>query len=123
MIYQRGDRESFIELIILYLKYRNSYNFGLQPYKFWKNMIKYITGITHPRQLRSLFNSLIIRNFIHQTRNKSNSIRYIYNPKYLDMSYHDSIERTIDFNCRNNTVINNPERFLDLFVMNSKIIN
>ena len=97
MIYQRRDRESFINLSILYLKYRNSYNFGLQPYKFWKNMIKYITGVNHPRQLRSLFSSLIIRNYIQVKKNKKNSMKYLFNPNKLDMSLHNKVEKTVDF--------------------------
>ena len=43
-----------------------------------KNMIKYITGITNARHLRSLFNTLIVREFLQVTKIKKNSIRYIF---------------------------------------------
>ena len=88
MIGTKIDREGYVKIIIMYLKYRNSYLFGIQPYKFWKNMIRYITGIDNPRHIRSLFNTLIVREYLHVEKIKKNSIRYIFNPTKKDMDYH-----------------------------------
>ena len=44
-----------IELVTLYLRYRNSFNYGFQKFIVWRNMIKFITGINEPKLIRKLF--------------------------------------------------------------------
>ena len=60
-----------VDLSMLYLSFRNSFNFGLQRFGIWKNMIRYITGINEAKILRVIFYKLLDDNvFVKYKRGK-----------------------------------------------------
>ena len=73
------NRQENIKLIICYLKYKNSFNFGFQDYKFWKLHLMYITGINNQFEIRSFFYSLLYKN-IFTKKKIFNKICYLFNP-------------------------------------------
>ena len=68
-----------VEIVKLYLTYKNSFNYGYQKYIVWRNMIKYITGINDPKIIRKIFYHLLNKNQFYKHK-KIRSIYYIFNP-------------------------------------------
>jgi len=68
-----------VEIVELYLKFKNAFNYGNQKYSTWKNMIKHITGIHENKIIRKIFYHLLNKNKF-QKQTKVNSIFYIFNP-------------------------------------------
>ena len=60
-----------VKLIILYLKYRNSYNAGFQKYQYFKSLMRYITDINDNTFIRRLFDEMMLI---------IGSVRYRFNP-------------------------------------------
>ena len=76
-------KSKYIELVILYFKYKNLFDIGYQPYKIFKNKIKYITGINNNRSyVRNIFEILLTRN-IFRVKFIGKSRTYIFNPYNL----------------------------------------
>mgnify|MGYP003676730649 CR=1 FL=1 len=71
--------EELITITIVYLQYRNSFNFGNQKFIIWKNIISYITGITDLKILRIIFYKLINKKIFKKNK-IGKSTYYIYNP-------------------------------------------
>lgn len=71
--------EELISITLVYLQYRNSFNFGKQKFIVWKNIISYITGISDLKILRIIFYKLINKK-IFQKIKVSKSTFYLYNP-------------------------------------------
>ena len=71
--------EELITITLVYLQYRNSFNFGKQKFIIWKNIISYITGITDLKILRIIFYKLINKKIFKKIK-VSKSTYYIYNP-------------------------------------------
>ena len=44
-----------VEIVTLYLRYRNSFNYGHQKFNVWRNLIRFITGISDPKIIRKIF--------------------------------------------------------------------
>ena len=81
----RNGRKDYMKLILLYFQYRNSFNFGFQRYGFFKNLIKYITGISNLCYIRSLFDE-IKKNGYMEKGIIQESVYYRYNPyKKIDV--------------------------------------
>tara|TARA_R100000388_G_scaffold92549_1_gene75729 strand:- start:686 stop:985 length:300 start_codon:yes stop_codon:yes gene_type:complete len=72
-------KEEYLELTILYLMYRNAYNFGFQRYSFFRNLIKYITKLDSQNSIRNLFSSLL-EDEVFQKKIICNKIYYRFNP-------------------------------------------
>jgi len=87
-------RDKHIELILLYLKYRNIHNIGYQQYKIFKNLMLYITGLPDRSYIRNLFEILLARN-IFQLKYIHKSRFYIFNPYNLE---YNLINNKIEFN-------------------------
>ena len=68
-----------VEIVILYLRYRNSFNYGHQKFIVWRNLIKYITGINENKNIRKIFYHLLNKKQFHKYR-KNKSTYYIFNP-------------------------------------------
>ena len=71
--------DELINISIVYLQFRNSFNFGNQKFYIWKNIISYITGITELKILRIIFYKLLNKK-IFQKIKKGKSTFYRYNP-------------------------------------------
>ena len=57
-----------VEIVILYLRYRNSFNYGHQKFIVWRNLIKYITGINENKNIRKIFYHLLNKKQFHKYR-------------------------------------------------------
>ena len=78
---QADKRAEFLNLVIMYLEYRNSFSFKYQPYFFWRNIISYIINTHDPKFIRYLFNKLIKKSYIKILRSKRKyTLTYIWNP-------------------------------------------
>tara|TARA_R110000772_G_scaffold60888_1_gene137296 strand:+ start:1726 stop:1995 length:270 start_codon:yes stop_codon:yes gene_type:complete len=71
--------QELIDISIVYLQFRNSYNFGEQRFIIWKNIISYITGITELNIIRIIFYKLLNKK-IFQKIKRCKSTYYVYNP-------------------------------------------
>lgn len=71
--------QDLIDISIVYLQFRNSFDFGLQKFIIWKNIIGYITGITELKILRIIFYKLLNKK-IFQKFKIGKSTFYTYNP-------------------------------------------
>ena len=71
--------KDLINLSIVYLQFRNSYNFGVQKFYIWKNLISYITGLTELKIIRIIFYKLLNKK-IFQKIKIGRSTYYRYNP-------------------------------------------
>lgn len=82
MIKKPEERQQLIDLVKLYLTYRNSILFGPQGYKFWRKIIVYITGLGDANLIRSVFNTLIQESvFQVEGRGKKYArVKYVFNP-------------------------------------------
>lgn len=87
-------KQKNIELVVLYLKFRNAFNFGFQPYKVFKNMIIYITDIKKTPYVRNIFEILLSRG-VFQLKYIYNSRFYIFNPYNLEYT---DITLKVNFN-------------------------
>lgn len=72
-------KQKYVDLSILYLKYRNSYNNGFQKYQYYKSMIRYITDIEHNVLIRRIFDELLLKDLIEK-KYVHGSVRYRFNP-------------------------------------------
>jgi hypothetical protein len=79
-----------VEIVILYLSYRNSFNYGYQKYIIWRNMIKFITGITDTKIIRKIFYHLLNKNQFYKHK-KIKSIYYIFNPSNKKIKVNDKV--------------------------------
>ena len=84
-------KQKYVDLSILYLKYRNSYNTGFQKYQYYKSLIRYITDIEHNVLIRRLFDELLLTNLMEK-KYIHGSVRYRFNP------YHKTDEIPIILN-------------------------
>lgn len=79
-----------LELVILYLRYRNSFNFGYQKFMIWRNMIRFITGVNDPKIIRKIFYHLLNTNQF--SKNKIGpSTFYIFNPTGRPIIINDKV--------------------------------
>ena len=89
-------KQKNIELVLLYFRYRNVFNYGFQSYRIFKNMIIYITGIHKTSYIRNIFEILLSRGIF--------KLKYIYKSRfYIFNPYNLRIDTTnkqyiIDFN-------------------------
>ena len=72
-------KQKYVDLSILYLKYRNSYNTGFQKYQYYKSMIRYITDIEHNVLIRRIFDELLLKDLMEK-KYVHGSVRYRFNP-------------------------------------------
>tara|TARA_R110000823_G_scaffold15050_3_gene49240 strand:+ start:40 stop:303 length:264 start_codon:yes stop_codon:yes gene_type:complete len=72
-------KQKYVDLSILYLKYRNSYNTGFQKYQYYKSMIRYVTDIEHNVLIRRIFDELLLTNLMEK-KYVHDSVRYRFNP-------------------------------------------
>ena len=68
-----------VKLIILYLKYRNSYNVGFQKYQYFKSLMRYVTDINDNTFIRRLFDELMLSD-VMEKKLIIGSVRYRFNP-------------------------------------------
>ena len=71
--------DELINISIVYLQFRNSFNFGNQKFNVWKNIISYITGITELKILRIIFYKLLNKKMFQKIK-IGKSTYYRYNP-------------------------------------------
>ena len=79
-----------VEIVNLYLKYRNSFNYGHQKFIIWRNLIKFITGISDTKIIRKIFYHLLNKKQFHKYK-KINSTYYIYNPTNKKLIIKDKV--------------------------------
>ena len=72
-------RSNLNNLVIVYFKYRRLQNLEYIEYRIFKNLIKYITGITDPAYLRRVFEDVKKAGLISQIR-IGKSTRYAFTP-------------------------------------------
>ena len=72
-------KQKYVDLSILYLKYRNSYNTGFQKYQYYKSMIRYVTDIEHNVLIRRIFDELLLKDLMEK-KYVHDSVRYRFNP-------------------------------------------
>ena len=72
-------KQKYVDLSILYLKYRNSYNTGFQKYQYYKSMIRYVTDIEHNVLIRRIFDELLLKDLMEKKK-VHGSVRYRFNP-------------------------------------------
>jgi len=72
-------KKNIIQLVTLYLRYRNSYNIGFQKYSYFKNLMKYITKNESNIFLRRIFEHLTTHDIIEK-KIILGSVRYRFNP-------------------------------------------
>jgi len=72
-------RSNLNNLVIVYFKYRRLQNLEYIEYRIFKNLIKYITGITDPAYLRRIFEDIKKAGLVSQIR-IGKSTRYAFCP-------------------------------------------
>ena len=72
-------RSNLNNLVIVYFKYRRLQHLDYIEYRVFKNLIKYITGITDPAYLRRIFEDVKKQRLISQIR-IGKSTRYAFRP-------------------------------------------
>lgn len=72
-------KNNYLELVILYFKYKNVYNFGFQKYAVFRNMIRYVADNNDAIFCRSIFTELQNANLFEKKMNLK-SINYRFNP-------------------------------------------
>jgi len=72
-------QNTYEELVIKYLKYRNAFRFGYVNYGIFKNLIVYITDIKDKIIVRRIFQNLINKNLFDKVKN-SHTCLYRFNP-------------------------------------------
>ena len=60
--------DDYINLSFLYMEYRNAFNNHFQRYSHFKNMIKYVTGISDQKTIRYIFQKLLNKNYFDKTK-------------------------------------------------------
>ena len=78
-IKKKTIKEEYLELVILYLMYRNAYNFKFQRYSFFKNLIRYITKLESQNSIRNLF-AAMLDDEIFQKKEIAGRSYYRFNP-------------------------------------------
>tara|TARA_R110000803_G_scaffold110172_3_gene178557 strand:- start:5441 stop:5710 length:270 start_codon:yes stop_codon:yes gene_type:complete len=81
--------EEILKLCILYFELRNAFNLGYQKYSLFKNMIRYITNIYDPKDIRKIFQKLIDRQFFKKLKRKKKTL-YHFNPYDKPLPIKDS---------------------------------
>lgn len=71
-------KNNYIELVILYFKYRNTYNLGYQRYSVYRNLIRFITDNNDLKFCRTIFSELQKRK-LFQKKIVIKSIYYRFN--------------------------------------------
>tara|TARA_R100000734_G_scaffold18264_1_gene15018 strand:- start:97 stop:372 length:276 start_codon:yes stop_codon:yes gene_type:complete len=71
--------EDYIKLSFLYMEYRNTFNLEYQRYGYFKNMIKYITGIGDQKTIRNIFQKLLNKNIFDKIK-VGKQTKYHFNP-------------------------------------------
>jgi hypothetical protein len=71
--------EDLIKVSFLYMEYRNTFNLEYQRYSHFKQMIKYITGITDQKIIRYIFQRLLNRNYFDKKK-EGKQTKYHFNP-------------------------------------------
>lgn len=72
-------KTEYIELIFLYFKFRNLFDYGFQKYNFYKNLISYVCDLTEYGLIRRLFEDLNKRS-VFTIKYSGNTILYCFNP-------------------------------------------
>ena len=88
-----ADRET-IDLVVNYMKYRNSHRHGYLKYYYFKQIIRYITDEKDGMKVRAIFQRLIDDGIIHRKQlmrgAKKIGLLYLFNPyetEALDFEY------------------------------------
>ena len=72
------------KVVIEYLKYRNAHKHGYQKYYYFKQVIRYITGMNDGLKVRAIFQRLLDENIVHKKQlyrgTKKVGLRYFFNP-------------------------------------------
>jgi len=79
-----------VEIVTLYLRYRNSFNYGHQKFNVWRNLIRFITGISDPKIIRKIFYHLLNKKQFHKYK-KNNSTYYLFNPTNKKLRLNDKV--------------------------------
>lgn len=78
-----ADKET-VELVVNYMKYRNSHKHGYLKYYYFKQVIKYITGESDGMKVRAIFQRLLDDEIIHKRQvlrgAKKVGLLYHFNP-------------------------------------------
>ncbi len=77
------ELEHYYALTVLYLKYRNFYRHGFQRYYVFRQMIKYVTGLTSQKEVRKIFQKCLDNN-IFEKKNFRTQIQYRFNPYHRE---------------------------------------
>ena len=85
-----GADKTTLDLVISYMKYRNSHKFGYVKYYYFKRIISHITGETDGYKIRAIFQRLLDMWIVLKKRvivkKSKTSLRYMFNP-YEDIDY------------------------------------
>ena len=77
-----------VALCDTYMKMRNSFNHGFLKYDYFRNIIRYITGIKKSVNLRAIFQKMLEQELIEKQiiikTNKKKTLRYRHNPYHID---------------------------------------
>ena len=79
-------KKQLVNLVILSLKFDNTFNDGYQTYRYFKNKIQNTTCIYHENVTRLIFRQLI-RDGIFDKKKESKKVIYLFNPdkkKWID---------------------------------------
>ena len=75
----KHHENDLIKLCYLYLEYRNTFNLHFQKYGYFKQMIRWITNISNPDNIRWIFQKLLQRDYFIK-RKVGTSTAYHFNP-------------------------------------------
>tara|TARA_E500000305_G_C3993507_1_gene223302 strand:- start:702 stop:995 length:294 start_codon:yes stop_codon:yes gene_type:complete len=74
-----------------YMKMRNSYRYGWLKYEYFRNVIRYITGIYNGPRIRAIFQRMLDEEYIEAQEmyigGGKRAIRYRHNPYHIDGYY------------------------------------
>tara|TARA_R110000796_G_scaffold120446_1_gene234571 strand:- start:2433 stop:2708 length:276 start_codon:yes stop_codon:yes gene_type:complete len=85
-----GATKETLNLVINYMKYRNSHKFGYLKYYYFKRIIGFITGEKEGLKIRAIFQRLLDLEVVNKKRiivSKGNTtLAYMFNP-YENLIY------------------------------------
>tara|TARA_R110000822_G_C15141816_1_gene476300 strand:- start:469 stop:729 length:261 start_codon:yes stop_codon:yes gene_type:complete len=77
-----------VALVDTYMKMRNSFKHGFLKYDYFRNIIRYITGIKKSVNIRAIFQKMLEQELIEKhiiiMTNKKKTLRYRHNPYHID---------------------------------------
>ena len=74
-------KDTYEDLVILYLKFRNAYSFGFVRYGIFRKLIQYTTGIHCQKKIRIIFQNLLSRDIFDKSKYRNKNMLYRFNPE------------------------------------------